>query len=280
MRVMNHGLITAKEAKLTFGDHPEWSIEPLVEDLGDIPARASFTVPVIIRKLSPGLAASTSLTASTRLRAFAGGGCTIAGNCRFVIECGGSKLGGSADVPVINASASGNCGGGGGGGIPGGPGGGGGGGGGSMGSPGDSSASIPTCNKCLLELFKCLLDLALPDLASCAKDAYGCGDSISEGDLGQSAYNCMKAGINCAVAAGKESLGPVGKAIDIAECLANVPPACLGGGGGGGGGGGEGVGEPAVIMVPTVLLSLRSLPQPNPAPAPCNAPKWRSSWNA
>lgn len=236
MRVMNHGLIAAKDAKLTFGDHPEWSIEPLVEDLGDIPARASFTVPVIVRRLSPGAQGF----ASGRMTAFGGGGCSIAGSCRFVIECGGSALGGSADVPVINASASGNCGGGGGGGIGGGGSPAGGGGGASVGGPGNSSATIPTCNKCLLELFKCALDLALPDVASCAKDLYGCQGAIRSGDGGQSAYECMKAAINCGAAAGKESLGPIGKAIDIAECLANVPPACLGGGGGGGGGGSGG----------------------------------------
>ena len=123
MRVMNHGLIAAKEVKLMFGDHPEWSIEPLVEDLGDIPARSSFTVPVIVRRLSPGLqiavlwkiAGRGKLACAGNLHS-AGGGCSVSGNCNFVIECGGAKLGGGTGIPVINASASGNCGGGGGGG--------------------------------------------------------------------------------------------------------------------------------------------------------------------
>jgi hypothetical protein len=261
MKVVNHGLIAAKDAKLTFEQHPEWSIEPLVEALGDIPARGSFTVPVIIRKLSPGAPRSFG-----RVHALSGGGggCSFGGSCRFTVECGGSKLPGSSDVPVINASASGNCGGGGGGGMIGGGGTSGGGGGASQGGPADSSNSYGSCDACTLALFKCGISLAMPDIGSCLSDLYGCQGSIREGDAGQSAYNCMKAGINCMTAAGEEALGPAGKAMDIAECLNDIVPSCLGGGGGGGGGssgggGGGGGGTDTGLTATLKRQALRAL---------------------
>lgn len=132
LKVENHGLIAAKEAKLSFGTHPDWSFEPLITELGDIPARSSFTIPLLIKRAGAGASARISL-ASVGL-ASGGGGCSVSGNCSFIVECGGGKLGGGAGIAMINASASGGCGGGGGGGgggsVSGRPGGGGSGGGG------------------------------------------------------------------------------------------------------------------------------------------------------
>lgn len=47
--ITNHGLLAARSAKFLFDDHPVYEITPLVEDLGDIPAKSSIVVPVIIR---------------------------------------------------------------------------------------------------------------------------------------------------------------------------------------------------------------------------------------
>ncbi len=240
LKVSNHGLIAAKEAKLSFGTHPDWSFEPLIHDLGDIPARSSFTIPLLIRRTRASVGANPPhFAAASFAPAALGSGCTVAGNCRFVIQCGDSKLGGSADIPVINASASGNCGGGGGG-VPDGPGGTEGrGGAASGGSPAGSSTSIKSCDKCLLAIFSCLLDLALPDFASCLKDAAGCGSSLTNtsNSIGDDAYACMKTILNCAVAAG-ELLPVVGDTLDLAECVANISQDCGSPPDGGGGGGG------------------------------------------
>ena len=193
LKVVNHGLITAKDAKLSFSSHPDWSLEPLINDLGDIPARGSFTIPMIIRRTS---GARVSRLAKAGISAMSGGGgCSISGSCRFSFECGGMQLGGGAPVAVINASASGDCGGGGGGGYGGNGGGGGGGGGASGGGPGSSSASPQSCDPCLLAVFKCALDFALPDLGSCIKDLAGCASSFDDANTGaaETTYNCPQA---------------------------------------------------------------------------------------
>jgi hypothetical protein len=140
---------------------------------------------------------------------------------------------------MINASASGNCGGGGGGT----PYGGGGelatGGSGRGGTPAGSSTSIKSCDKCLLAIFSCLLDLIMPDLASCIKDGAGCASSLNDtsNTIGDDAYACMKTILNCAVAAG-ELLPVVGDVLDVSECIANISNDCGSPADGGGGGGG------------------------------------------
>ncbi|MCX6928321.1 MAG: immunoglobulin domain-containing protein, partial [Verrucomicrobia bacterium] len=49
--ITNHGLMAAKAARLGFANHALWEITPLVENLGDIAARSSVVVPVIVRRL-------------------------------------------------------------------------------------------------------------------------------------------------------------------------------------------------------------------------------------
>jgi hypothetical protein len=44
----NHGLITANELSLHFEDNPRYDFEPLVGQIGDIPAQSSVVVPVLI----------------------------------------------------------------------------------------------------------------------------------------------------------------------------------------------------------------------------------------
>jgi Concanavalin A-like lectin/glucanases superfamily/Divergent InlB B-repeat domain len=47
--ITNHGLIAAKDAELTFDDFAGFEFTPLVEAIGDIPAKTSIVVPVLIR---------------------------------------------------------------------------------------------------------------------------------------------------------------------------------------------------------------------------------------
>ena len=51
MTITNHGLIAAEDVTLDFGDHPFYSIEPLISGLGVLPARSSLTVPVLVRRI-------------------------------------------------------------------------------------------------------------------------------------------------------------------------------------------------------------------------------------
>lgn len=259
LKISNHGLVAAKEATLNFSTHPDWSFEPLIHELGDLPARSSLTIPLLIRRTGGGGSGASliaSLNGSGGGSGGGGGACSAGGNCQFVLECGGTKLPGSADVAMINASASGGCGGGGGGGvipsgrtsgIPGGSSGGG-------GRPPSSSATIKSCDKCLLALFNCSFNLALPEIGSCFNDLGGCMRSFGQLNADQAAYSCMKAMFNCAGAVGKTTMGKAGKAFDIIECVLLVPAACdvFGGGSGSGGGGGSVSTLEAKLAGPTV----------------------------
>ena len=52
--ITNHGLINAENAMMHLAklNHPEYSFEPLIDNIGVIPAKSSVTVPVIIRKIN------------------------------------------------------------------------------------------------------------------------------------------------------------------------------------------------------------------------------------
>lgn len=54
LKVSNQGLIAANSTRLSFPTHPLWRFEPLVENLGTLPAKSSLTVPLIIRKVPAG----------------------------------------------------------------------------------------------------------------------------------------------------------------------------------------------------------------------------------
>ncbi|HXI51680.1 MAG TPA: CARDB domain-containing protein, partial [Candidatus Saccharimonadales bacterium] len=72
LRVSNHGLIAAQDAKLHFGTHPDWSFEPLIHDLGDLPARSTLTIPLLIRRTHASPQGAAAFAAAS-----GGGPCTI-----------------------------------------------------------------------------------------------------------------------------------------------------------------------------------------------------------
>jgi hypothetical protein len=49
--IENHGFIAGKAARFNFGSHPFYEITPLIQDVGDIPAKSSIVVPVTIRRI-------------------------------------------------------------------------------------------------------------------------------------------------------------------------------------------------------------------------------------
>lgn len=52
--IRNHGLIAAKKLTLDFPAHSRWDFLPLIEEVGDLGALSSITVPVIIRRSTGG----------------------------------------------------------------------------------------------------------------------------------------------------------------------------------------------------------------------------------
>jgi hypothetical protein len=54
LTITNSGLITAQGLNLYFGTHPDWSIQPLASDLGDLAPLSSLVVPVVITRLGSG----------------------------------------------------------------------------------------------------------------------------------------------------------------------------------------------------------------------------------
>src|SRR6185503_12578341 len=54
LRISNHGLIAANDFRIGFSSHPEWQLEPLISEIGALPARSSLVIPLTIRHLPPG----------------------------------------------------------------------------------------------------------------------------------------------------------------------------------------------------------------------------------
>ncbi len=56
--ITNHGLLAANNTRLSFPTHPLWKFEPLLTQVGTLPARSGLTIPLIIRKLAPSVGIS------------------------------------------------------------------------------------------------------------------------------------------------------------------------------------------------------------------------------
>ena len=101
LRISNHGLIAANEFRLGFSGHQDWSLTPLVSDVGPLPANSSLTVPLTIRRLTAfpqsGLRAASS---------GGGGACFINGGGIWTLICGTKK---TYSTPVTVANAGGDC---------------------------------------------------------------------------------------------------------------------------------------------------------------------------
>ena len=109
LRISNHGLIAANELRLGFSGHPDWQLEPLVSELGALPARSSLVIPMTIRRIkAPAVALHRR---GTDTRPHAGGPCGISGGAVWTLVCG-IKQNYSTPIQILNAGS--DCGGGGG----------------------------------------------------------------------------------------------------------------------------------------------------------------------
>ncbi len=146
LKITNHGLIAAENARLSFPTHPLWQFIPLIEEVGLLPARSSLVIPVTIRRI----AGSVALAGQPQLANGNEGPCTISAGLDWSLVCGPD--GRWYRVPVLVINARGNCGTWGGTGT-------GTGGGGGIGSPGMPFLTTPSrptstpCSRCDPEVF-------------------------------------------------------------------------------------------------------------------------------
>ncbi|HPY29322.1 MAG TPA: CARDB domain-containing protein [Verrucomicrobiota bacterium] len=103
LTIENHGLVAANDVRLFFGSHPEWTLTPLISDLGVLPARSQLTVPLLIRR-TVGPDGAPSVQAGTA------DVCTIPARLDWRLICG--PMGIMYHVPIFVAGASVDCGGG------------------------------------------------------------------------------------------------------------------------------------------------------------------------
>ncbi|MCS7090003.1 MAG: carboxypeptidase-like regulatory domain-containing protein, partial [Limisphaera sp.] len=120
LTIRNHGLIAADDIRIGFSSHPFYSIEPLIREIGRMPAKSSLIVPVALRRIG-----DFSNPAPGGPRMAQGVPCGMNGEVTYAFECGPFKVPDRAPIGV--SGVEGDCGSTGGGGGGGGWGGGGGG---------------------------------------------------------------------------------------------------------------------------------------------------------
>lgn len=103
LKVTNHGLIAAQDARLSFPELAGWRFTPLVTELGDLPARSSFTIPLLIER--------TSLVSGKQAPTQSGGACGGIGQLIYSLICGPASNDYGTPVHIVNAADG--CGGGG-----------------------------------------------------------------------------------------------------------------------------------------------------------------------
>ncbi|TVR48813.1 MAG: tandem-95 repeat protein, partial [Puniceicoccaceae bacterium] len=106
--ITNHGLLAANDLRIRFGTHPFWSIEPLVEELGTLPALSSLRIPVIFRRIG-GSEPQAGLAGGATIQS--GAACGVGGAVSWELICGPHRNGYSAGIAVANAGGGGCSGG-------------------------------------------------------------------------------------------------------------------------------------------------------------------------
>ncbi len=233
LKITNHGLIAAQGLKLNFASNAKWTFTPLLGELGDLAARSSITVPLIIERHATAPApAPGGATRGTPARAAAADDCGLGGHLEWSLICATNQN--TYSVPF---AAPADCPGGGGlgflplGGSPGGS---------SIFFVGGSYTAPTPCDPCGAKVAGAMVDciigfLPLGPALGCAKDTAGCatsamncatnilgGTACDTADLGLS---CAAAGVSCAELAGKE-IPYVGQIISALDCAKKLADAC------------------------------------------------------
>ncbi len=194
MTFRNRGLIRADDIKLGFTSHPFYSIEPLITDLGSLPAQGSLTIPVTLRRIGD------FSGASGLVRGASGVPCGMSGGAAWSFQCGPLTIGGGAPVGV--SGVVGDCGGPRGGGTPG---------GGWLGWGGPSGPSGGTVNTSYSSPSfgikvgcdpACLLLAAagcIPGPIGCFASGFSCGMSLGDGVSALDVLDCGVGAVGCLV---------------------------------------------------------------------------------
>jgi hypothetical protein len=83
LKITNHGLIGADDVRLTFPTDPLWRFTPLVSELGTVPARSSFTIPLLIERVRGGTRPALASFGEPAV-----GDCVVAGTACGQYWCG------------------------------------------------------------------------------------------------------------------------------------------------------------------------------------------------
>jgi hypothetical protein len=117
--ITNSGLISAQGLVLSFGTNTDWSIVPLANNLGDLPAESSIVVPVIITQLGSSTSADSSIAAQLNWHVFTPTQTNYYTTPIYVYNANPDNCTISS-TPIVNVNSGGGGGGGDGGGGPGG----------------------------------------------------------------------------------------------------------------------------------------------------------------
>lgn len=101
LHITNHGLVAAQEMKLGFAGNSKWRFTPLQSELGDLAARSSIVVPLVIERLDllpPPPVGGVQPAPAPTLADGGGGDCGLSGSTCWSLICGKSKNGYCAPI--------------------------------------------------------------------------------------------------------------------------------------------------------------------------------------
>jgi hypothetical protein len=236
IKITNYGLIAANNTRLNFPTHPLWDFEPLLRDIGVLPANSSLSIPLTIRRLSPPALALHRQPGVIHPASASGGDCLILATVCWELVCGPMVNTYCATIALPNAREG--CGGAS---TPPTPA------GGCVGCgatsttgttyyPPTSVSTATPCDPCLLmrtlAVGRCVLkfiELPLSEHAKmvwkCLKAGFTCVVDAADGVDRHDVYKCVKGNLEC-FKSSSESFKRLFKILKILECTCEILTAC------------------------------------------------------
>ena len=207
--IENHGWIAAEEATFTFDSHPYYRIEPLVSNLGTLPARSSLTVPVRL----------TRIAVPEGEKGGRGAPCGLSGGVSYIYVCGPYGVSKLAIMHANHVDGDG-CSGGFAGGVA------------LGGSAGPGTILMPAttetsaCDACpgkRLDAALMCIPGFIPGVGCAVGTAQCIGSLIDNGPTASEGLNCVYTAVGCVF-----DLGPIGIGFDLLRCFCSIKHACGG----------------------------------------------------
>ncbi|MEM1278516.1 MAG: Calx-beta domain-containing protein [Cyanobacteria bacterium P01_H01_bin.152] len=232
MTFTNHGLITANDVGLSFGNHPYYEVKPLLESISELPAKSSFKIPVQIKRVADfdtinpqGGEFSTQSDNSVP--------CGISASYSFCFDCGPYEICKQGSIAINGVDGNTDCGirptisG--------------------SNNQGNLSSLYPVtinsvasnCDPCIDEMLEiltdCVLEIApLPDWQKCLAKLV-LNDIRGNGDV-ESAMSAAQIVLDCSQSFANDSLGslakkaakksPIGKYYTFLKCVYDLIAVC------------------------------------------------------